>query len=124
MSALMRLGGLIRPFDPAEGAPPQQLGAFFRWCLSGAWPMLLVAAAISSVAGATEVVSALILGWVIDAAVDSGPTRFFIIYNVWYLPLTIVRVICPIRPSHRDILLITMNQNDIIYRHPVQFMQR
>ena len=77
MSALMKLGGLIRPFEPAEGAPPQQLGAFFRWCLSGSWPMLLVAAAISSVAGATEVVSALILGWVIDAAVDSGPTRFF-----------------------------------------------
>ena len=77
MSALMKLGGLIRPFEPAEGAPPQQLGAFFRWCLSGSWPMLFVAAAISSVAGATEVVSALILGWVIDAAVNSGPTRFF-----------------------------------------------
>jgi ATP-binding cassette subfamily B protein len=39
--------------------------------------MLWVAAAISSVAGATEVVSALILGWVIDAAVNSGPIRFF-----------------------------------------------
>ena len=77
MSALMKLGRLIRPFEPAEGAPPQQLGAFFRWCLSGSWPMLFVAAAISSVAGATEVVSALILGWVIDAAVNSGPIRFF-----------------------------------------------
>jgi len=77
MSALMKLGGLIRPFDPAEGPPPQRLSAFFRWCLSGAWPMLWVAAAISSVAGATEVVSALILGWVVDAAADSGPTRFF-----------------------------------------------
>jgi len=77
MSALMRLGALIRPFEPAEGAPPQRLSAFFRWCLSGAWPMLFVAAAISSIAGATEVVSALILGRVVDAAADSGPTRFF-----------------------------------------------
>jgi len=28
MSALMRLGALIRPFEPAEGAPPQRLSAF------------------------------------------------------------------------------------------------
>ncbi len=77
MSVLIRLGALIRPFEPAEGPPPQTLGAFFRWCLAGSWPMLWIAAAISSVAGATEVVSALILGWVIDAAVASGPGAFF-----------------------------------------------
>ena len=35
MSVLIRLGDLIRPFEPAEGPPPQTLGAFFRWCLSG-----------------------------------------------------------------------------------------
>jgi ATP-binding cassette subfamily B protein len=94
MSPLLKLGGLIRPFDPAEGPPPQMLGAFFRWCLSGSWPMLWVAAAISSVAGATEVVSALILGWVIDAAVASEPVRFFadhagllIVFLVFYLVL-------------------------------------
>ncbi len=90
----MKLGGLIRPFDPAPGPPPQKLGAFFRWCLAGAWPMLLVAGAISSVAGATEVVSALILGWVVDAAVNSGPSRFFAdhapllaVFLVFYLVL-------------------------------------
>ncbi len=94
MSALLKLGGLIRPFDPAEGPPPQTLMAFLRWCLSGSWPMLWVAAAISSVAGATEVGSALILGWVIDAAVASGPTRFFAehaalltVFIVFYLVL-------------------------------------
>ena len=77
MSALLRLGGLIRAFEPAEGPPPQTLGAFFKWCLSGSWPMLWVAAAISSFAGTTEVVSALILGWVVDAAVESGRAAFF-----------------------------------------------
>jgi ATP-binding cassette subfamily B protein len=39
--------------------------------------MLVVAGILSSVAGATEVVSALILGWVIDATVNSGPADFF-----------------------------------------------
>lgn len=72
-----RLGDLIDAFRPADGPPPQTLGAFFNWCLQGSWPMLVVAGILSSVAGATEVVSALILGWVIDATVNSGPADFF-----------------------------------------------
>ncbi|MDT8857639.1 ABC transporter ATP-binding protein [Paracoccaceae bacterium Fryx2] len=77
MTALMRLGGLIDAFRPADGPPPQTLGAFFHWCLSGSWRMLGVAGAISAFAGTMEVVSALILGWVIDAALSSGPEAFF-----------------------------------------------
>ncbi len=77
MSVLLRLGNLIHPFERAEGPPPQTLGAFFRWCMAGAWPMLWLAAAISAIAGATEVISALILGWIVDAAVDSTPDTFF-----------------------------------------------
>ncbi|NGM46953.1 ABC transporter ATP-binding protein [Rhodobacter sp. SGA-6-6] len=77
MSALIRLGDAIDAFRPAEGNPPQRLGAFMRWCLSGSWPMLVLAGVLSSLAGVTEVVSALILGWVIDAAVDAGPEAFF-----------------------------------------------
>ncbi|WP_225027921.1 ABC transporter ATP-binding protein [Xinfangfangia pollutisoli] len=74
---VQRLGGAIDAFRPAEGAPPQQLGAFMRWCLRGSWPALTVAAAISALAGATEVVSAVILGWVVDAAVESPAQGFF-----------------------------------------------
>lgn len=77
MRALMRLGGLIDAFRAAEDAPPQSLGDFFRWCLKGSWLMLWVAAAISAFAGTMEVVSALILGWVIDAALNTGPAGFF-----------------------------------------------
>ncbi|OYU18253.1 MAG: multidrug ABC transporter ATP-binding protein, partial [Rhodobacteraceae bacterium PARR1] len=72
-----RLGATIDAFRPAEGPPPQTLGRFFRWSLSGSWPMLGVAGVISSLAGVTEVVSALILGWVIDATVSAGPQAFF-----------------------------------------------
>ena len=77
MSLTQRLGSLIDAFRPAEGQPPQQLGPFFRWCLRGAWGPLIAAAVISSLAGTTEVVSSVILGWVIDAAVESGPAAFF-----------------------------------------------
>jgi ATP-binding cassette, subfamily B, bacterial len=77
MSALRSLGSLIDAFRPADGPPPQRLGAFMRWALAGSWPMLVVAGVLSSLAGVTEVFSALILGWVIDAALNSGPTGFF-----------------------------------------------
>ena len=77
MNVLKRLGDTIDAFRPAVGAPPQALGAFMRWCLKGSWPMLWVAGLLSSLAGATEVVSAVILGWVIDAALNTGPERFF-----------------------------------------------
>ncbi|GHC29793.1 multidrug ABC transporter ATPase [Gemmobacter nanjingensis] len=77
MKALRGLAGFIDAFRPAEGMPPQELGPFFRWCLAGAWRPLAVAGAISALAGTTEVVSALILGMVVDAAVGSGPVGFF-----------------------------------------------
>jgi ATP-binding cassette subfamily B protein len=77
MSALQSLGSLIDAFRPADGPPPQRLGAFMRWSLAGSWPMLVVAGVLSSLAGVTEVVSALILGWVVDAAVTAEPATFF-----------------------------------------------
>ncbi len=73
----MNIGNWIDAFRPAEGPPPQELGAFMRWCLSGAWPALWLAAAFSALAGALEAGTALILGWVIDATVASGPEAFF-----------------------------------------------
>ncbi|NRB35484.1 MAG: ABC transporter ATP-binding protein [Rhodobacteraceae bacterium] len=73
---------LIDAFRPSEGPPPQKLWPFFRWCLSGAWPALILAAAFSSAAGAMEVGTALILGRVIDSAVANGPDAFFSATNV------------------------------------------
>ena len=94
MSRLRGLGSAIDAFRPADGAPPQTLAAFMRWCLKGAWPMLWLAFVVSGIAGAMEVVSALILGWVIDAALTTGPERFFsegawllIAFTVFYLVL-------------------------------------
>ena len=77
MKALSRLADRIDAFAPAGSAPPQQLWPFFRWCLSGAWGGLWLAAFASSLAGTMEVMSALILGWVIDSALATGAGTYF-----------------------------------------------
>ena len=74
MSRLIRWGNAIDAFQPAEGPPPQLLMPFLRWCLKGCWPMLWLAGFFSALAGTTEVISALIMGWVIDAALAAGPS--------------------------------------------------
>ncbi|NUH66914.1 ABC transporter ATP-binding protein [Sulfitobacter sp. S0837] len=73
----MNIANWINPFHPADGPPPQTLGAFMRWCLSGAWPVLWLATFLSAAAGAMEAGTAWILGKVIDATVSAGPERFF-----------------------------------------------
>ncbi len=68
---------LIDPERPAPGPPPQSRARFFGWVLEGAWGVLAAAALASMLAGALEVVTALILGRVIDAAVAGRPESFF-----------------------------------------------
>ncbi|WP_146347620.1 ABC transporter ATP-binding protein [Falsiphaeobacter marinintestinus] len=86
----MRIGDLIDPFRPAEGPPPQTLVAFLTWCLSGSWPALIGAAAISSVAGAMEAGTALMLGLVVDTANGSDPANLFQPPHVWPLIAAVV----------------------------------
>ena len=77
MKLLMRMGGWIDAFRPAEGTPPQTLAAFFQWCLKGSWGQLWFSGVLSALAGVTELVSAVALGWVIDAAVGGTAATFF-----------------------------------------------
>ncbi len=74
---IRRAGNLIEAFQPAVGDPPRTLAAFFRWALSGAFPMLLVAGLVSAAAGTLEVMSAILLGYIVDAAIGSDPDAFF-----------------------------------------------
>lgn len=73
------LGGLIPPFAPAGSPPPQTLWAFIKWCLAGAWPMILIAAFFSGMAGVMEVVSAWFLGAMIDST--TGGSAGYIAQN-------------------------------------------
>jgi ATP-binding cassette subfamily B protein len=63
----------IDGFQPADGPPPQTLWRFFRWCLKGAFPVLSLSALAAAASGVLEVLTALLLGVVIDGAIESGP---------------------------------------------------
>ncbi len=93
---LARLGEMIDPFEPAKTAPPRSLWAFCKWCLAGTWPVLLLAAVFSAIAGTMEAVTALLLGWVIDAAATTTPQAFF--SENWGLVAIFVAFFLLVRP--------------------------
>ena len=93
---LRRLGGLIDAFRPADGQPPGTLGRFFLWCLKGSWPALVLAAVISCLTGSLEVISASILGWVIDGAQAAGPEALW--SNGWYILAGLAAFFVLLRP--------------------------
>ena len=70
---IRRLGGLIDSRMEADGPPPSTLMRFFRWALSGAWPMIFLAGVISAMAGASEVLAMFLLGRVVDIAASADP---------------------------------------------------
>ncbi|WP_208347116.1 ABC transporter ATP-binding protein [Pseudaestuariivita rosea] len=87
---------LIDPFKRADGPPPQKLMSFIRWGLAGSWRVIIGAAIISAIVGTFEVVSALILGRVIDLAINSGPATFF--SENWFFVVVFVLFFLAIRP--------------------------
>ncbi|MDG4646867.1 ABC transporter ATP-binding protein [Roseibacterium sp. SDUM158017] len=73
---LHRMGNLIDGFQPAGGPPPGKLWPFIRWCLAGAWPVILFATLLSGLAGAMEVGAAWLLGVLVDSTV-AGSGGYF-----------------------------------------------
>ncbi|MEM0949231.1 MAG: ABC transporter ATP-binding protein [Pseudomonadota bacterium] len=92
----MSIGDLVDGFQPADGPPPDTLWAFFRWALKGAMPVLWVAGLLSALAGTLEVVTALVLGRVIDTALETGPAAYFA--ENWLLLLGFVSFFVLLRP--------------------------
>ncbi|MEJ6814404.1 MAG: ABC transporter ATP-binding protein [Octadecabacter sp.] len=70
---IQKLGGLIDSQQEADGPPPQTLARFFRWALTGAWPVIFLAGFISALAGTTEVLTMYLLGRVVDVASSTAP---------------------------------------------------
>ncbi|MFZ7091029.1 ABC transporter ATP-binding protein [Primorskyibacter sp. 2E233] len=67
----------IDPFAQADGPPPRTLGRFCLWALRGTWPPLALAGVLSVIGGVVEVAAAVILGWVVDAALSSEAETVF-----------------------------------------------
>ncbi|MDO5658695.1 MAG: ABC transporter ATP-binding protein [Paracoccus sp. (in: a-proteobacteria)] len=72
-----RLLSLIDAFRPAEGPPPQRLLPFFAWSLKGSGRGLGLAAIASALGGVADVLSAVMLGMVVDAVAGSTPATFW-----------------------------------------------
>ncbi|WP_281842316.1 ABC transporter ATP-binding protein [Sinisalibacter aestuarii] len=85
----MKPSELIDPFRPAEGAPPHALMAFIRWCISGAWGVIALAAIVSALAGLTETGTAWVLGKVIDTVVSHGREALFTAANAGIFALAL-----------------------------------
>ena len=93
---MRRAAELIDAFQPADGDPPRTLAAFFRWALAGSFPVLLVAGLISAAAGTLEVMSAILLGFVVDTALGTSPDSFFT--TNWALVLLVLGFFVVARP--------------------------
>ena len=76
----------IDPETPADGPPPDRLGAFMMWSLKGCWPPLLIAAVGFALGGAFEAMVMFLLGRIVDATVAGGEA--FWSANIWLLFLT------------------------------------
>jgi ATP-binding cassette subfamily B protein len=85
----MKFADLIDPFRPIDTPPPAKLAAFLGWGLSGAWPALILATVLSALAGVTEVISAFILGLVVDATLNASAEGFFR-SNLWLVAVFVV----------------------------------
>jgi len=68
----VKLTNWIDPFARADSPPPARLLPFLHWCLKGAYPAIIAAAALSALTGVFEVVTAQMLGLVIDGALEGG----------------------------------------------------
>jgi ATP-binding cassette, subfamily B, bacterial len=93
---MLRLARLIDPFAPADGPPPDRLLRFMGWVLRGAWPTVGLALAVSILIGATEVISAALVGWLIDYAQAVGADGF--IARSWPILLAAAAFFLVLRP--------------------------
>ncbi|MFY0633763.1 MAG: ABC transporter ATP-binding protein [Vannielia sp.] len=92
-----RIPNLIDAFRPAEGPPPATLLPFMRWAVRGAEVPLVGAGLLFVLTGTLEVITALLLGDIIDAALSSGPDAFFSTH-LWLILGTIAFFVL-IRPA-------------------------
>ncbi|MCC7320065.1 MAG: ABC transporter ATP-binding protein [Rubellimicrobium sp.] len=72
-----RIGAWIAPFREPDGPPPARILPFFRWSLAGTGFALAIGALAAAAAGSAEVISAMLLGLVIDMAEAAGPAKLF-----------------------------------------------
>ena len=71
------MGNRIKPFRAPETPPPAKIVPFMLWTIKGSWLALVLGAIAAAMAGSTEVISATLLGYVIDLGAETGQEAFF-----------------------------------------------
>ncbi len=72
-----RIGGWITPFRAPDSPPPARIVPFIRWAIAGSGFALTIGGIVAALAGSVEVISAMLLGLVIDMAQASGAAAVF-----------------------------------------------
>ncbi len=117
----------IDPFSPAKGPPPQTLLAFLHWCTRGSLKIVTLAGIVSALAGTIEVATAVMLGWIIDAALGGaaetyfsqnallllGVTAFFIVARPILLGMSGVLQNVVVAPSLGNLILSRLHRHTI-----------
>ncbi|MDO6590434.1 ABC transporter ATP-binding protein [Loktanella sp. D2R18] len=117
----------IDPFAPAKGPPPQTLLAFLHWCTRGSLKIVTLAGIVSALAGTVEVATAVMLGWIIDAALGGaaetyfsqnallllGVTAFFIVARPILLGMSGVLQNVVVAPSLGNLILSRLHRHTI-----------
>ena len=80
-----------------ENSPPMMLMGFVKWCLKGAYPALMLAAAASVLLGIVETYIAALLGYILDLVIETPPNSLF--SEKWPVLLVAVSFLFLIRPS-------------------------
>jgi len=73
------------------------LTGFFKWCLKGAYPVLILAAAASVLLGIVETYIAALLGYILDLVIETPPNSLF--SEQWPVLLVAVGFLFLIRPG-------------------------
>ncbi|MBS8224925.1 ABC transporter ATP-binding protein [Vannielia litorea] len=108
-----KIPNLIDAFRHADGPPPHRLLAFMRWAVRGAEMPLVGAGVLFTITGTLEVVTALLLGHIIDAALAAGPDAFFSTH-LWLILGTLaffllIRPLCFLASAAANSLVIQPN---------------
>ena len=88
------MAAIIPPFLQVDTAPPNKIWPFVRWCLQGAGPAIIFGCVVATLAGIVEILSAILLGNVIDAALSAGPDNVFR-QHIWLLLFVSLFQNCP-----------------------------
>ena len=113
-----KIPSFIDAFRPADGPPPRTLVSFMRWAIRGAELPLVVAGLLFTITGTLEVVTALLLGHIIDSALAAGPENFFSTH-LWLILGTLaffllLRPACFLASAAANSLVIQPNVNPLV----------